>query len=109
MARHRMADFLAGRVDDEVAGTAALLVSELVSNVVVHGLSGGDISATMTAHCLRVEVADGNPVLPRRPPETPPRGRSGGFGLVLVDEFAQRWGAEQTPGGKRVWFELDVS
>jgi anti-sigma regulatory factor (Ser/Thr protein kinase) len=102
--------FLEEQVDAEVAAAAALLVSELVSNVVIHAATDAEVSASITANRLRVEVADHSPALPvLRPPLTAPRPRYDGLGMVLLEELAHRWGVKRTPSGKVVWFELDVA
>ena len=31
-----------------------------------------------------------------------------GRGLLIVDELADRWGVDEAPPGKSVWFELDA-
>jgi hypothetical protein len=53
---------------------------------------------------LRLSVADGSAVRPvvRELDRDNPRGR----GLRLVQAIADRWGAEDHQGGKRVWLEL---
>lgn len=86
---------------------ATLLVSELVSNAVVHAVaisSREDLRLRLlrTGGGIRVEVVDGSHDLPvRRPVDV-----TGGRGLLLVDEIAVRWGTRSEPGGKVVWFEL---
>jgi anti-sigma regulatory factor (Ser/Thr protein kinase) len=83
-----------------------LLVSELVTNAVVHG--GGDslVDIDVEGGVVTVGVSDqGNGSV--RPasrfswPET-------GHGLTLVQAMSDRWGVDQIAGttGKRVWFEL---
>ena len=113
MARHAVAG-LAPYLDKGVADNAELLVSELVTNSVRHaGLPGEasiEFSVRASAEVLMVEVADGgqgfdHSVTPR------PRIVSGvaepsGWGLFLVDQIADRWGAVQMDGETRVWFEL---
>ncbi|MGH2863814.1 MAG: ATP-binding protein [Solirubrobacteraceae bacterium] len=88
--------------------TLALLVSELVSNAVLHSdappASGIVLFARVLARgTVRVEVIDrgsGFSATARAP------GRPvGGFGLYLVDRQAKRWGVDRQ-GGTRVWFEL---
>jgi anti-sigma regulatory factor (Ser/Thr protein kinase) len=85
---------------------AALLVTELVANVVDH--VGGEavltVGLTLSEDWLRVSVADGSAVRPviRELDSGNPRGR----GLQMVQRIASRWGAEDHDGGKRVWFEL---
>ncbi len=85
---------------------AALLVTELVSNVVDH--VGGEANLTLevavSEDWLRIAVADGSSVRPvvQELSHERPRGR----GLRMVQAIADRWGAEDHEGGKRVWFEL---
>jgi hypothetical protein len=44
----------------------------------------------------------------RAEPGWPERTRPEKFGLLLVDAFADRWGVDLVPTGKRVWCELDA-
>ena len=85
---------------------AALLVTELVSNVVDH--VGGQTTLTLelavSEDWLRIGVVDGSSVRPvvQELSTDRPRGR----GMRMVQLIADRWGAEDHRGGKRVWFEL---
>jgi anti-sigma regulatory factor (Ser/Thr protein kinase) len=106
-ARQFVAESLSA-LDPEVAEMAALLVSELATNAVVHATSDFAVTVrypTPTGR-VRVEVVDGVPgePLPLRPPPTSPHGR----GLLLVASLADEWGVEGTDGeiGKTIWFEL---
>jgi anti-sigma regulatory factor (Ser/Thr protein kinase) len=89
--------------------TVRLLVTELVSNSVVH--AGADNESTITlrvvasADCARVEVEDRGPGFMPFSVE-PDRERGGGFGLFLVDKLSDRWGVEPEQPA-RVWFEVD--
>jgi anti-sigma regulatory factor (Ser/Thr protein kinase)/transcriptional regulator with XRE-family HTH domain len=86
---------------------AALLVSELVTNSVVHSGSGWvDVAIVVDTDALRVEVSDQGPEVIR--PRTPD-GDGNGWGMTLVAELARRWGVERRPEGKTVWFELDLA
>jgi anti-sigma regulatory factor (Ser/Thr protein kinase) len=84
----------------------ALLVTELVANVVDH--VGGEASLTVEVETseswLRIAVVDGSAVRPvvQELESGSPRGR----GLRLVQAIADRWGADEHRGGKRVWFEF---
>jgi anti-sigma regulatory factor (Ser/Thr protein kinase) len=85
---------------------AALLVTELVSNVVDH--VGGEAVLTLevgvSEDWLRIAVVDGSSVRPvvHELSLDRPRGR----GMRMVQAIADRWGAEDHRGGKRVWLEL---
>jgi anti-sigma regulatory factor (Ser/Thr protein kinase) len=102
----------AGLPDDHVE-RATLLVSELVTNAIVH--AGSDIRIRVCARPVtRVEVEDRSPWLPDPPPPEPVPAavdelESGGLGLTIVERLASRWGADRHPDGdgKVVWFELD--
>lgn len=81
----------------------ALVVTELVINAVVHGLSRPRLRAAMHGGLLYVEVHDDGPGLPTLTPLSDAPTTSG-RGLALVDRIAQRWGVRQaTGGGKAVW------
>src|SRR4051812_12761444 len=89
--------------------TVSLLISELVTNSVIHaGLSADDaIDLTIdAADPIRVEVRDPGPGYHGGIVSARADG-SGGFGLVIVDRLASRWGIR----GARpacAWFELDL-
>jgi|GEM_PF-1715489 len=88
--------------------TLTLLVSELVSNAVIHSEAPAASGIVLCARLLsegavRVEVIDqggGFTAVPRDPNRA-----IGGYGLFLVDQQATRWGVDRQ-GGTRVWFEL---
>jgi anti-sigma regulatory factor (Ser/Thr protein kinase) len=86
-----------------------LLLTELVNNAVIHGSRGPMDEVTVEiwdcGEGLRVEVRDdGAGFTWRRPPEDP--SRVTGYGLVLVEAVAQRWGIDTSSGRTCVWFEL---
>jgi anti-sigma regulatory factor (Ser/Thr protein kinase) len=108
-ARDAVDTLLASHVNRDAMPDLRLCVSELVTNAVRHGDSQDgrvELAVEIAAGRLRVEVLDGGngfvPV-PRDPDPTAP----GGWGLVVVDRLADRWGVEDT-GGTRVWFEMNV-
>lgn len=105
-ARSGLQAFLTGTMPDEVVQVAVLLVSELATNAVRHAHSPFTVSAALQARAVRVEVEDACTQLPDvQPPDVK---ATGGRGMLLVDALSARWGSELTPGGKRVWFELNV-
>lgn len=86
---------------------AVLLVSELVTNALLHGRPPLELVAAGDDSQLRVEVHDasaGDPPRVRESPVDVPGGR----GLRLVDALASRWGWAESGRGKFVWFELDL-
>jgi anti-sigma regulatory factor (Ser/Thr protein kinase) len=101
-ARHLVAAVLAGWDAPHDADDTALLVTELVTNVIDH--VGGEAAITLelalAQDWLRISVADGSSVRPvvHELSSENPRGR----GLRLVQAIADRWGAEDHRGGKRV-------
>jgi anti-sigma regulatory factor (Ser/Thr protein kinase) len=93
---------LNGRLD-----SAELVISELVTNAVLHGQRAGmhaiGLTLEETDRALRIEVTDRGPGFSE---EEPLPGQPGGWGLVVVGELADRWGIERSGGGVRVWAEL---
>jgi anti-sigma regulatory factor (Ser/Thr protein kinase) len=85
---------------------ALLLVTELVTNSIKHGLS--PIVLTIERAGPRFSVRDGSPSLPR--PRSTSTGCESGRGLGLVDQVSRSWGVDDiddaSGGGKSVWFEL---
>ena len=108
-ARAELRELLGTRIDPSTIELAQLLLSELVSNCVVHGAAGEpdmwiDVSAATFPEMLRVEVSDGGPTF-RHEPVLPAVDAGSGRGLYLVAQIASRWGISER-GVARVWFEL---
>lgn len=80
---------------------ALLVVSELVTNAVMHAVSDSVVVASFDDHRLRIEVHDRD----RRAPALATGAAVGGFGLTIVDAVCDAWGWEPTDYGKRVWTE----
>ena len=97
---------MAADVGGDVVEQASLLVSELVTNAVMHTKSNVEISVRRSP-IVRVEVRDRSNVLPE-PSDTGPL-EPGGLGLTVVETLAARWGVDPLPDGKTVWFELDLT
>ncbi|MET9862475.1 ATP-binding protein [Streptomyces smyrnaeus] len=104
--------------DESLSETLILLISELVTNAVVHTGCPAVLCMLLPRRCgggtaheavgsVRVEVADASSRAPRR--RQAEGEDTGGRGLELVSGLADRWGWEHEPGGKRVWCELDTA
>lgn len=88
----------------ELVDTALLLVSELVTNALLHAASGVTLVVVVEDEGAVVEVHDQSPVFPavRRYGLDAATGR----GLLLVEDLASEWDVEATESGKKVWFRL---
>jgi DNA-binding NarL/FixJ family response regulator len=109
-ARRFVTQILTGWDDDEgdLTDTVTLLVSELVTNAVLHAGSEVEVSVRLTPTAARIEVTDASAesIAPRDATTEEDSGR----GLALVGSLAQRWGVRPAPGGgKTVWFEVNRS
>ena len=90
-----------GMVDD-----VCLVVSELVTNALLHGRSDAVLRVVQSHGAIRVEVQDDDTRLPL--PSAPDPQALGGRGLALVAALSTMWGTERTAVGKTVWAEFDL-
>jgi anti-sigma regulatory factor (Ser/Thr protein kinase) len=98
---------IAGTVSEARMRDLRLLVSELVTNAVRHAEGAAvRLIVSIAGGTLRVEVHDRGRGFEVKAPPTDPL-RASGWGLVLVEELADRWGVDGTPR-TRVWFEMGV-
>ncbi|MER5733085.1 ATP-binding protein [Streptomyces sp. NPDC002138] len=106
--RRSLRELLRHRCRADTADVAELLITELVTNALVHTDQGAEVSASLTATRVRVEVRDYAARHPRTYVPTADDGTHG-RGLVLVQALADSWGVDSLGGsrGKVVWFELD--
>ncbi|GAA3222826.1 ATP-binding protein [Nonomuraea helvata] len=88
---------LSGLADD-----MAVVVSEVVTNAVVHAKSAMTLSLHRQGRSVRGEVADHSPVWPTPLPAGP--NEEHGRGLAIVTAYSERWGVDPAPDGKIVWF-----
>lgn len=90
----------------EVCERACLVVTELISNAVLHAGGVRDVRIAHGRDVMRIEVADCSQQMPQMG-----AGGSamGGRGLRIVSALSSRWGADATPGGKVVWAELKLT
>ncbi len=111
-ARRSVLSQLDGQLTETRTADLALIVSELVTNSVLHANVSAD--QTLTVECaaladrLRITVTDpGSCLEPRRRP--PDHHAPGGYGLMIVEELCTAWGVVQSRvGATSVWCELPL-
>jgi anti-sigma regulatory factor (Ser/Thr protein kinase) len=103
-ARTRVRDLVSSWPTECVA-TLQVLVAELVTNAVLHARSDAELSVTVEGDRARIEVRDRSTRMPTALHYG--TGSITGRGLHLVDALADRWGVEEVPDGKVVWFEIE--
>jgi GAF domain-containing protein/anti-sigma regulatory factor (Ser/Thr protein kinase) len=84
-----------------------LVVSELVTNALVHTDGPVRLDITLLNHRLRIAVADSSARTPVKPTSIGWEA-TGGRGILLVEAVSATWGALPVSGGKQVWAELIV-
>ncbi|CAM5471343.1 SpoIIE family protein phosphatase [Streptomyces hirsutus] len=85
--------------------TALLVVSELVTNALVHTEGQVRLDLTLVGDRLRLAVADASPRSPAKPNSIGWEA-TGGRGILLVEALSAAWGTLPVSGGKQVWAEL---
>jgi hypothetical protein len=90
----------AGNAAGDLADDAALVVTELAANAIVHARSGFTVMLSTRGDRLRIAVRDASP-------QGTPLVPAPLHGLAAVDALACRWGVESLgEAGKTVWVEL---
>ncbi|MFJ9904504.1 SpoIIE family protein phosphatase [Streptomyces sp. NPDC101152] len=108
VARQHLRELLHDWSSQDQVDSAVLLLSEMLTNVLVHtdadALMQAEVRGTPGNRRMHVEVTDTSDDLPhkRRPGELASSGR----GLVLIELLAQSWGVDPRGEGKSIWFEL---
>ena len=108
-ARRALGEVLADLASAAELADARLAVVELVTNAVVHGGAETEsdelvLRVAATPALLRFELTSSGATFAVPPPT--PRDEPGGFGLVIVEQLASRWGIHGDDD-VRVWLELD--
>ncbi len=104
--RRALREFLGHRPGPQDAEVAELLLSEVLTNALIHTRNGAVVTVTSLPARLRVEVRDflagqeTTPYVPNADDGTH------GRGLLLVQSLADSWGVTAQALGKVVWFEL---
>lgn len=99
VAEHLRTWHLEPAIDD-----ATLLVSELVTNAILHARSPVHLVVRKVKVSVRVEVYDEGSGIAQ--PLYPELEATAGRGLGLVQAVAARWGIDDVDMGKTVWFEI---
>ncbi|WP_149823534.1 ATP-binding SpoIIE family protein phosphatase [Streptomyces tailanensis] len=107
-ARQQVRELLHDWTSDDQIHSAVLLVSEMLTNVLVHTDADALLVAEMAGEGgkrrMRIEVTDTSDDLPHK--RHPGELASSGRGLVLMDMLADAWGVDPRGDGKSIWFEL---
>ncbi|MFE2300107.1 SpoIIE family protein phosphatase [Streptomyces sp. NPDC059445] len=107
-ARQQLRELLHDWASADQLDSAVLLVSEMVTNVLVHtdadALLVAEVAGEPGKRRMRIEVTDGSDDLPHR--RHPGELASSGRGLVLVEMLADAWGVDPRGQGKSIWFEF---
>jgi anti-sigma regulatory factor (Ser/Thr protein kinase) len=110
-ARRKVRELLAAERCGADEDTALLLVSEVVTNAVLHARTDVHVDLWCVGERLRVEVRDGSAAMPAL--HFYSAEAATGRGLRLLDRLADRWGAERddTPDAhsKTVWLVVAPS
>ncbi|WP_405659868.1 SpoIIE family protein phosphatase [Streptomyces sp. NBC_00079] len=108
VARQQLRELLHDWPSPDQVDSAVLLVSEMLTNVLVHtdadALLLAEVRGETGNRRMRIQVNDTSDALPhkRRPGELASSGR----GLILIELLADAWGVDPQGEGKSIWFEL---
>jgi PAS domain S-box-containing protein len=89
---------------EDLTEPAVLLVSEIVTNALLHAGTDIELRARVDDRGVRIEVGDGSSHLPSRRSYAPTSGT--GRGLLMIESMVDDWGVTRHAHGKTVWFEL---
>ncbi|MFJ2647439.1 SpoIIE family protein phosphatase [Streptomyces sp. NPDC087420] len=89
------------------ADVVLLIVSEMVTNALVHTQGSVRLDLALAADRLRIAVTDGSPRAPAKPVIVDWES-TGGRGILLVEAMSAAWGSVPVSGGKQVWSEITV-
>ncbi|MET8680693.1 SpoIIE family protein phosphatase [Streptomyces sp. NPDC004647] len=92
---------------EENMDVALLVVSELVTNALIHTQGEVRLDLTVTVGRLRVAVSDLSPRAPAKPVIVGWES-TGGRGILLVEAMSSSWGSVPVSGGKQVWSEIQL-
>jgi hypothetical protein len=93
------------RPSPDLRDAVMLLTSELVTRAVQHSSSEGgqiDLRAWMPSDVVRVELR-----APHENLDLSPDGDSHEYGMLLLEELADRWAVDDAGEDACMWFEID--
>ena len=114
-ARRIIVDELAARLPERILDDVKLMVSELVTNGIVHGAPDHDdplvLDVVVNGHSqsrprVLCRVLDHGRGFAKRVRENAP---GGGWGLQVIEQLSDRWGMQSSPQRTEVWFERACS
>lgn len=105
-ARADLRAALATKLSPSANDIVQLLTTELVTNGIQHAQGPVTVTAEVSGDRVRIAVGDESSVVPV--PGNASADDEGGRGLALVDSLSTRWGVEELPTGKIVWFETPI-
>ncbi|MGW4753946.1 SpoIIE family protein phosphatase [Streptomyces chartreusis] len=89
------------------ADAVLLVVSELVTNALVHTQGSVRLDLVLRGNRVRISVSDSSPRAPAKPVIVDWES-TGGRGLLLVEAVSDASGTVPVAGGKQVWSEITV-
>ena len=100
-----------GHLPEGVLKHVELLLSELVTNAVLHGAEHSPIGIEVaeSPECVRVAVTNSGPAFAWRAPPDPSGLQVGGRGLLIVRQTARAWGLTRGEDANTVWFEIALA
>jgi anti-sigma B factor antagonist len=105
-ARNYLRDLLGDDESSELREAVMLLTSELVTPVVRWGassfLESGDLRVWLRTDLVRVELRVASELLAASAEDERPQHH-----VIVLDQFADRWGVETGAPSARAWFEID--
>jgi anti-sigma regulatory factor (Ser/Thr protein kinase) len=117
VARTQLAAVLDGWQLVALRDPAELLVSELMTNAVLHARTAIRLTAAAADGVFEVAVGDRDSRRPHIQPGVRASGNApedgswlfmNGRGLFLVEQLADEWGVAELRSGKEVWFRLPL-
>jgi anti-sigma regulatory factor (Ser/Thr protein kinase) len=91
---------------DDLVPDAVVIVSELVTNAILHANSECELRLSLHPKSLRIAVVDYGPGMPE--PQAPSATNTSGRGLQIIDTLSFAWGVDLLTGNQKlVWAELN--